>query len=76
MQVIGRMPISDYQIANVVRAYIKNMKVRAEQIEESLGDNSCEYELNISREGLKKMMYERIGGQMAEKLKNNGQGER
>jgi hypothetical protein len=67
------MTISDYQISNVIRTYMKNMKVRVGRIEKNYDNGTREDEVNISREGMKKMVYDRIGEQMAEKLKKYDQ---
>ena len=62
------MTISDYQISTVIRTYMKNMKVRMKQgvynDQESRAD-----EVAISKEGMKQMLYDRIGEHVTEKLK-------
>lgn len=65
------MTISDYQISSVIRTYMKNMKVRMNRSGENLGQENREDEVNISREGMKKMLYDRIGEHVTEKLKKN-----
>ncbi len=65
------MTISDYQISSVIRTYMKNMKVRMNKSGDSLGQENREDEVNISREGMKKMLYDRIGEHVTEKLKKN-----
>jgi len=67
------MTISDYQISSVIRTYMKNMKVRAGQIEKNTDIFTRDDEVNISREGMKKMLYDRIGEQVTEKLKKYDQ---
>ncbi len=67
------MTISDYQISSVIRTYMKSMKVRAGQTEKNRDQFMREDEVNISREAMKKMMYDRIGEQMTEKLKKYDQ---
>ena len=67
------MTISDYQISSVIRTYMKNMKVRVGQVEKSYDYAPKEDEVSISREGMKKMIYDRIGEQMTEKLKKYDQ---
>lgn len=62
------MTISDYQISSVIKTYMKSMKVKAGQTEKNLDYVAREDEVNISREGMKKMLYDRIGEQMTEKL--------
>jgi len=63
------MTISDYQISSVIRTYMKNMKVRVNQSGSNHDQETRADEVNISREGMKKMMYDRIGEQVTEKLK-------
>jgi len=63
------MTISDYQISSVIRTYMKNMKVRMKQSGDNHDQENREDEVNISREGMKKMLYDRIGEQVTEKLK-------
>lgn len=63
------MTISDYQISSVIRTYMKNMKVRVKQAGNDHEHENREDEVNISREGMKKMLYDRIGEQVTEKLK-------
>jgi hypothetical protein len=67
------MTISDYQISSVIRTYMKSMKVRVSQTEKNPDYFAREDEVNISREAMKKMMYDRIGEQMTEKLKKYDQ---
>ncbi len=62
------MTISDYQISSVIKTYMKSMKVKAGQTEKNFDYVAREDEVNISREGMKKMLYDRIGEQMTEKL--------
>lgn len=69
------MPMPNDQVGKLIMTYMKNMKVRAGQISVNPEDNSCDYELNIAQEGTKRMVYERIGEQLAEKLKRNDHGE-
>ncbi len=67
------MTISDYQISSVIRTYMKNMKVRVGQTEKGRDGLFKEDEVNISKEAMKKMLYDRIGEQMTEKLKKYDQ---
>lgn len=61
------MTISDYQISSVIRTYMKNMKVKVRQID---NDNAArDDEVAISKEGIKRMLFERIGEQMTEKIR-------
>ena len=63
------MTISDYQISNVIRTYMKNMKVRAKQVDKDQENLTRDDEVAISREGMKRMLFERIGEHTTEKLK-------
>ena len=65
------MTISDYQISSVIRTYMKNMKVRMNRTGSESDVENREDEVNISREGMKKMMYDRIGEHVTEKLKRH-----
>jgi len=66
------MVISDYQISSVIKTYMKNMKVRAKSIErDPAGNGSQEDDVLISQEGIKRMLFGRIGEQMTEKLKKH-----
>jgi hypothetical protein len=67
------MTISDYQISSVIRTYVKSMKGRVGQTENNRDCFMREDEVNISGEAMKKMLYDRIGEQMTEKLKKNDQ---
>jgi hypothetical protein len=63
------MTISDYQISNVIRTYMKNMKVKVRQVDNEPDDVVRNDEVVISKEGMKRMLFERIGEQMTEKLR-------
>jgi hypothetical protein len=65
------MTISDYQISSVIKTYMKNMKVKAKCVEKEPANDGVIHEDNvmISEEGIKKMLFDRIGEQMTERLK-------
>ncbi|MDD3845740.1 MAG: hypothetical protein PHC90_05195 [Syntrophorhabdaceae bacterium] len=67
------MTISDYQISSVIKTYMKNMKVRMNRAGKEQDMEHREDEVNISREGMKKMLYDRIGEQVTEKLKRHNE---
>jgi len=67
------MTISDYQISSVIKTYMKNMKVRMNRTGKEQDMEHREDEVNISREGMKKMLYDRIGEQVTEKLKRHNE---
>ncbi|HUJ69568.1 MAG TPA: hypothetical protein VLW86_08590 [Syntrophorhabdales bacterium] len=69
------MTISDYQINSVVKTYMRNMKSRASLTEKTAGGDGAEDRVLISEEAMKRMVFERIGDSMTEKLRRHGQEE-
>lgn len=67
------MAISDYQTGSVIKTYMKNMKVKVKDREDGLTQEPKDDLVAISQEGMKKILYERIGEQMTEKLKKHDQ---
>ena len=67
------MTITDHRINSVIRTYMKSMKVRAGQTEKDRNHFIKEDEANISRETVRKVIYNRIGEHMTEKLKKYDQ---
>jgi len=67
------MAISDYQTGSVIKNYMKNMKVKVKDREDGLTQEPKDDLVAISQEGMKKILYERIGEQMTEKLKKHDQ---
>jgi hypothetical protein len=67
------MAISDYQTGSVIKNYMKNMKVKVRDREDGLIQEPKDDLVAISQEGMKKILYERIGEQMTEKLKKHDQ---
>lgn len=65
------MTISDYQISSVIRTYMKNMKVRMAKPGNETDKESRDDEVSISCEGMKKMLFDRIGEHVTEKLKRH-----
>lgn len=65
------MNLSDYQILNVIKTYIRNMRGKAESNE--LGRKATSHPDNTepSEEGMKKMVFERIEGIVTEKIKKH-----
>jgi hypothetical protein len=66
------MTISDYQINNVIRTYVRNMKSRMDTAEKD-HEEPGEDKVLISEEGMKKMLFERIGEKMTERLRKHDQ---
>ncbi len=69
------MTISDYQINNVIRTYVKNMKSRANLADESHREVPAEDRISISEEGMRRMLFTRIGEKMTERLRKHDQEE-
>ena len=63
------MTITDHQINSVIKTYMKSMKIRAGHSEKNIDDLLLKDEMNISKEAVKKMIYNRIGERVTEKLK-------
>lgn len=69
------MTISDYQINSVIKTYMRNMKTRMSPAEKSFQESLPEDTVTISDEGMKKMLFERIGEKMTERLRRHDQRE-
>jgi hypothetical protein len=67
------MTISDYQISNVIRTYVKNLKTRMDKGERSHPDTIPADNVAISAEGMKRILFERIGEKMTERLRRHDQ---
>ena len=70
------MTISDFQISSVIKTYMRNMKSRAGQVgERAPSEANPEDKVMISDEGMKRIMFERIGEKMTERLRRHDQQE-
>jgi hypothetical protein len=69
------MTISDYQINNVIKTYIKNMKSRANLADQSHREVPADDRILISEEGMRRMLFTRIGEKMTERLRKHDQEE-
>jgi len=67
------MTISDYQIGSVIKTYMKNMKVKVKDRENGSVQELKDDLVAISQEGMKTVLYDRIGEQMAERSKKYDQ---
>ena len=66
------MTISDFQINSVVKTYMRNMKSRAGHTDEKmLCESAREDTVMISDEGMKRVLFERIGEKMTERLRRH-----
>jgi hypothetical protein len=67
------MSISDYQISNVIKTYVKNMKMRVRVPDVEVPTSNREDAVLISEEGMKRMLFERMGEHVTERLKRHEQ---
>ena len=66
------MTISDFQINSVIRTYMRNMKSKAGHIDEKMPwEYAREDTVMISDEGMKRILFERIGEKMTERLRRH-----
>ena len=68
------MTISDHQINNVIKTYMKNMRSRmVGRLGRSRDDSSENENVTLSEDGMKRVFFERIGEKMTERLKRHDQ---
>jgi hypothetical protein len=67
------MTISDFQINSVIRTYMKNMKVKVRHVEQDHYSQPKEDQVQISEDGMKRALFERIEENMTERLKRHEQ---
>ncbi len=66
------MTISDFQISSVIKTYMRNMKSRAGHVDEKAPcESNREDKVTISDEGMKRILFERIGEKMTERLRRH-----
>jgi hypothetical protein len=59
------MVIAEYQISNVIKTYMKNMKTRMTPVA------TTEDSVLISEEGMKRVLFDRIGEEMVSRSKKH-----
>lgn len=69
------MTVSGYQINSVIKTYMKNMRSRMGRAGKALGDSGVEDRVLISEDAMKRMVFERIGEKMTERLRKHDQEE-
>jgi hypothetical protein len=70
------MNVSDFQINSVIKTYMRNMKSRVGQTGERFSpEHTEEDKVAISDEGMKRILFERIGESMTERLRKHDQQE-
>lgn len=65
------MTISDYQISSVIRNYVKNMRGKLDAGYVGVEEREPDDRTMISEEGMKRLVFERIGEKMTERLKKH-----
>ncbi len=63
------MMISDYQIDSVIKAYMRNMTVRATRGNQDGDIEVPDDQVILSEDAMKRIFYNRIRNNMAEKLR-------
>jgi len=69
------MTISDYQINSVVRTYMKNMSGKVGLTGKTSRDDGAEDQVLISEGAMRRMLFDRIGEKMTERLRRHDQEE-
>jgi hypothetical protein len=64
------MVISDYQISSVIKTYMRNMKGRTTELS-AVPEPVSEDKVTISDEGVRKMLFDRIGEKITERLRKH-----
>jgi hypothetical protein len=67
------MTISDYQVTSVIKTYMKTMKGRMRPVERLPDGEAREDKVNISEEGMKRLLFERIGENTTDRLRRHDQ---
>ncbi len=67
------MTVSDYQINSVIKTYMRNMKSRMGRGGKARDLPDEEDNVIISEEGMKRVLFERIGEKMTERLRRHDQ---
>lgn len=65
------MNLSDYQILNVIKTYIRNMRGRAESNGEGQETTAYPDSADSKEESMKRIVFERIEGIVTEKIKKH-----
>jgi len=65
------MNVSDYQILNVIKTYIRSVRGRVDSADAVRNDSAPAEEAPPSDEGMKKIVFDRIGEIVTEKLRKH-----
>lgn len=67
------MTVSNFQIRTVIRAYVRNMRVRAESAVDDSIEDLPEDTVALSEQALKNRFFGRIGERVAERARGREQ---
>ena len=65
------MNVSDYQILNVIKTYIKNMRGKVDSAEDAGKNSGANDDSPTPDEGMRKMVFDRIDEIVSEKVKKH-----
>ena len=65
------MNLSDYQILNVIKTYIRAVRGRVDSADAAGSDSAPDDDALPSDEGMKKIVFDRIGEIVTEKLRKH-----
>ncbi len=65
------MNVSDYQIVNVIKTYIKSMRGKIDSAEKADRDPKTNEDPQLPDEGMRKMVFDRIDGIVSEKIRKH-----
>ena len=65
------MNLSDYQILNVIKTYIKSLRGRIDSADAARDNPATNEDVPSSDDGMKKIVFDRIGEIVTEKLRKH-----
>jgi hypothetical protein len=65
------MNLSDYQILNVIKIYIKSVRGRVDSADAARDNPAANEDAPASDDGMKKIVFDRIGEIVTEKLRKH-----
>jgi len=65
------MNLSDYQILNVIKTYIKSVRGRVDSADAARDNPATHEDASLSDDGMRKIVFDRIGEIVTEKLRKH-----
>jgi hypothetical protein len=65
------MSLSDYQVDTVIKAYLRNMTIRASSVNDAPDVDTPEDRVVLSEKAMKKMFFKRIRKNMTQKFQRH-----